>query len=205
MDFIRKNWFALGLVVVALVTLADTSETIADAGRWLKRQNGAAIFIVMIFIASGLLLKVDQIKAGLRDIQGTALALGLIFIVAPLLAFALGGLPIPAGVALGLILVAIMPTTLSSGVVMTASAGGNMAHALFITIVSNTLAVFTIPLTLPLLAGALMTDNGVQINKIALMIRLTLLVMLPLLIGFVARIWINRAGLYQRFSRAEKP
>lgn len=205
MTFIRKNWFAVGLVVVALVTLADTTETITDAGRWIKRQNGAALLIVMIFVFSGLLLKVDQIKAGLRDVQGTLLALSLIFVVAPLLAYAMSGLPIEAGVAVGLILVAVMPTTLSSGVVMTASAGGNMAHALFITIVSNTLAVFTIPLTLPLLAGALMAGNVVPIDKLALMMRLAVIVMLPLLIGFGVKVWINRTGRFQHFHRAEKP
>ena len=44
-----------------------------------------------------------------------------------------------------------MPTTLSSGVVMTGAAGGNMAQALVITIMANGLAVFTIPVVLSLL------------------------------------------------------
>jgi sodium/bile acid cotransporter 7 len=205
MVFVRKNWFALGLIVVTLATLADTTQSAAEAGRYLKQHNGASLLIVMIFVISGLLLQVDQVKAGLRDLQGTLLALGLIFIISPLLVYVMGALPIETGVAVGLILVAIMPTTLSSGVVMTASAGGNMAHALFITVFANTLAVFTIPVALTLLAGAMMAGNTVQIDKLALMMRLTILVMLPLLIGFGGRIWINRSEYHQPFSRTEKP
>ena len=69
------------------------------------------------------------------------IAISIIFLMSPLTALLSGQLPLDTGVKIGIFLVAVMPTTLSSGVVMTGAAGGNMAHALVITILSNGLAL----------------------------------------------------------------
>ena len=69
-------------------------------------------------------------KVGLMDIKGIIAALIIIFLVAPVIGVCLGRLPLDTGVIIGIFLVAVMPTTLSSGVVMTGAAGGNMAQAL---------------------------------------------------------------------------
>jgi sodium/bile acid cotransporter 7 len=80
-----------------------------------------------------------------------------------------------------------MPTTLSSGVVMTGQAGGSMAHALFTTILSNCLAVVSIPLVLPLLLIPLHLEAGITLDRTAIFIKLLVLVLLPLLLGLGAK------------------
>jgi sodium/bile acid cotransporter 7 len=77
-----------------------------------------------------------------------------------------------------------MPTTMSSGVVMTGAAGGNIAHALLITVLANGLSIVTIPFSLALL---LQTVESVPIDKVRMMIQMALLVLLPLLIGLFLR------------------
>jgi sodium/bile acid cotransporter 7 len=91
-----------------------------------------------------------------------------------------------------------MPTTLSSGVVMTGAAGGNMAHALMITIFANALSVFTIPVTLSLLLKMIGTAAHVSIDKTGIMIKLGLLVIVPLCAGLLIKFY---AG--SRLSRVE--
>jgi len=80
-----------------------------------------------------------------------------------------------------------MPSTLSSGVVMTGAAGGNVAHALVITILANGIAVFTIPVALGLLLNLVGGTTVVHLDKAAIMIKLGLLVLLPLICGLTIK------------------
>ena len=152
-NFVKKNWFLLGLLAVSLVTLGDFTENTAGLGRWFKDHRGTDFVILAIFFLSGLALDSRKIKAGLADLKGTVIALTLIFVIAPFLAFLLSLVPLAPGIRIGLLLVAVMPTTLSSGVVMTGAAGGNIAHALLVTILANGLSVFSVPFSLELLVG----------------------------------------------------
>lgn len=189
---IKKYWFPLGLLLVVVITFADMSGRAAAAGTWLKQHHGPDATILVIFLTSGLILNWVQIHDGLMDVKGILLALVLIFLVAPLLAWLTGRLPLPTGIVIGLFLVAVMPTTLSSGVVMSGAAGGNMAHALVITIVANILAVFTIPLSLTLLLQQTVESGGIVIDKASLMLKLGILVLVPLLLGLAGKALLVR-------------
>jgi sodium/bile acid cotransporter 7 len=181
---IRQNWFIIALVGICVLTLIDVTGTLAGMGKWFKSHNGADAVICTIFLCSGLILKREEIRAGLRDIRGAVMALVIIFAVAPLAAFIIGSLPLDPAVRIGLFLVSVMPTTMSSGVVMTGAAGGNIAHALLITVLANSLSIVTIPFSLALL---LQTVDSVPIDKVRMMIQMALLVLLPLLLGLFLR------------------
>ena len=178
----------MGLLLVFAVTVADASETISSIGRWLKMHRGPDVVIVLIFFFSGLILDARQIKSGIMDAKGIIAALIIIFLVAPVIAALFGALPVDAGVLIGIFLVAVMPTTLSSGVVMTGAAGGNMAQALVITILANGLAVFTIPVMLSLLLRLVGGSAVVYIDKLAIMIKLGFYVLLPLCFGLTIKL-----------------
>jgi sodium/bile acid cotransporter 7 len=194
-EVIKKYWFPLGLLLVVIITFADVSGRTAAAGTWLKQHHGPDTTIFVIFFTSGLILNWVQIRDGLMDVKGILLALVLIFLVAPLLAWLTGRLPLPAGIVIGLFLVAVMPTTLSSGVVMSGAAGGNIAHALVITIVANVLAVFTIPLSLTLLLQQTVESGGIAIDRASLMLKLGALVLVPLLLGLAGKaLLVRRPG-----------
>jgi solute carrier family 10 (sodium/bile acid cotransporter), member 7 len=184
MRLIKQNWFLIALAGICVVTLIDVTGTIAGMGKWFKSHNGADATICTIFFCSGLILKREEIRAGLRDIRGAVIALILIFAVAPLAAFIIGSLPLDPAVRIGLFLVSVMPTTMSSGVVMTGAAGGNIAHALLITVLANSLSIVTIPFSLGFL---LQSVESVPIDKVRMMIQMALLVLLPLLLGLFLR------------------
>ncbi|KAL9974287.1 hypothetical protein ACROYT_G011304 [Oculina patagonica] len=73
----------------------------------------------------------------------------------------------------------IAPCTISAGVILSAQAGGAVALAVMLTVISNVTAVFTIP---PLITWIIAFDN-VQIDPIKLLIKLILTVLPPLLVG----------------------
>jgi sodium/bile acid cotransporter 7 len=181
----------LGLVGVAALAVADITGVTVAAGLWLKAHHGPDLVIVLIFFLSGLALNTRQIRAGFADYHGTLLSLAIIFLIAPLVALLFTFLHLQTGIILGLLLVAAMPSTLSSGVVMTGSAGGNMAHALLITIIANSLAVLTIPFTLGLLLSFTGDTRIIEIDQLPIMIKIAKLVLLPLILGILTR---NLAG-----------
>ena len=186
LETLKKNWFMLGLVALSVIVVLDFTGTLVAPGLWLKNHHGPDSVIVVIFILSGIALDTRQIREGLADIKGTLLALFIIFLVAPIIAYFFSLLPIETGLILGIFLVATMPTTLSSGVVMTGSAGGNMAHSLLITIIANSLAVITIPISLSFLIGG--NENQViHIDQLSIIIKIATLVLLPLIVGIIAR------------------
>ena len=184
MRLIKQNWFLIALAGICVVTLIDVTGTIAGMGKWFKSHSGADAVICTIFFCSGLILKREEIRAGLRDTRGAVIALVIIFTIAPLAAYVIGKLPLDPAVRIGLFLVSVMPTTMSSGVVMTGAAGGNIAHALLITVLANSLSIVTIPFSLALL---LQTVDSVPIDKARMMIQMALLVLLPLLLGLFLR------------------
>jgi sodium/bile acid cotransporter 7 len=197
-DLIKKYWFLIGLLLVFVVTVADVSETVASFGRWLKMYRGPDVVIVLIFFFSGLILEIRQIKSGIMEAKSIAAALIVIFLVAPVIAALIGALHLNTGVLIGIFLVAVMPTTLSSGVVMTGAAGGNMAQALAITILANGLAIFTIPVALSLLLNLLGGSAVVVIDKPAIMIKLGFYVLLPLCTGLTLKLMAK--SLADRFA-----
>lgn len=177
----------LGLVGVATLAVADVTGITVSAGLWLKAHHGPDLVIVLIFFLSGLALNTRQIRAGFADYRGTLLSLAIIFLIAPLVALLFNFLPLQTGIILGLLLVSAMPSTLSSGVVMTGAAGGNMAHALLITILANSLAVLTIPLTLGIILSFTGNTRVIEIDQLPIMIKIAQLVLLPLILGILTR------------------
>ncbi|MBN2033075.1 MAG: bile acid:sodium symporter [Deltaproteobacteria bacterium] len=199
LEYVKKRWFLFGLLLVCMITLIDESETVASLGKWCKGQGGGNAVIFLIFFASGLILNNEQISKGLGDLQGTALALVLIFVIAPIVAYALNALPMDREARIGLFLVAVTPTTMTSGVVMTGAAGGNMAHALLITVLANGMSLLTIPLSLSVLLGIGGEGGAVSIEKGKMMVQIGFLVLVPLVIGMMLR--PKRPGLVGRLRK----
>lgn len=177
----------LGLIGVALVTLADTKNITTSVGMWIGANRGPEVMITLIFLLSGLSLDTGHIRDGIADIQGTLVALIFIFLFTPLVTFFFGLLPLGYGIIIGLFLVGVMPSTLSSGVVMTGAAGGNMAHALLITIIANIVAVLTIPVVLALLLRYTGDSRIIEIDQLGIMVKISVLVLLPLISGLLIR------------------
>lgn len=180
---LKKHWFSFGLIFSFAAVMSDSSNMLVDVGFFFKEINLPKIMIFLIFIISGLLIDSQQIKSGLKDMAATLAALSVILIFAPLAALLLALLPLETGAIVGLFIVSVMPTTLSSGIVMTRAAGGNMAHALFITMLSNFISIFTIPLVLPWMLSFLDQNKELIMDQTSILYRLMILVLVPLLIG----------------------
>jgi len=159
-------------------------------GRWL---HDAGVFnigspplcVIVIFLVTGYGLSGKDFKFDPKF--PTALVSALIISLAGGPAVALGMaylMGLKEGLYLGLIVIACMPTTLSSAVVITRSAGGNAVWALMLTVILNLAGAFIVPFTV---GFCLRVGGGVEIAPWPIFFKIIRLLIIPLCVGMIFR------------------
>jgi sodium/bile acid cotransporter 7 len=185
----RNLFLPLGLLLAVMlgVTVPGPGSL---ANSWtLAGWRLSHLAIVIIFILSGWNLAVREIRPG-RELVGALLAALLVNLVGgPLIAaLLLQFIPNGNGLALGLAVIACVPTTISSGIVITRMAGGNFAWALVMTMLLTLVGTLLLPFTLPLF---LATTARLELDSLSLLATLSAIVIAPLSAGILLR----RTGL----------
>jgi bile acid:Na+ symporter, BASS family len=144
----------------------------------------AQLFLAML--GMGALLSPQDFLLEVKKPRGLLIGFSMQWVLVPLIAVALGGLlPIPAGIAVGLIFVAAVPGgTLSN--ILTLVAHGNIALSISLTAITTVAALVTTPLLLKLLVSKYLPDNfSMPVGLIARDIFGTLII--PLLLGMLIK------------------
>lgn len=177
-SFGLRHYLPLGLVTAIIF-----SAFVPQPGKALASPGFVGqICIGAIFFISGLGLKTADIRHAVSEWRGMLLGVVFILGITPLAALVVLELPLePREFMLGLAVFACMPTTLSSGVLLTRQAKGNFALALLLTVTTNLLGVITVPFMLSALLGS--TAGMVSIDPLPLLYKLALSILLPLAVG----------------------
>lgn len=183
----RSNGFLLGLA--GAVVLAFLFPATGARGGVLQPDlvnNGG---IALILFLQGLSLALEKVKSGAGNWRLHTLIQAYTFVIFPLLGLGLNaGLlaawpGAPAAVLQGFLFLCVLPSTISTSVVLTAVAGGNTAGALFNAALSNILGV----VATPVLVQLLMQRTG-QAGPIGpLLLKITLLTLVPFAAGMLLR------------------
>ena len=187
---LKKYWFLLGVVAAASLGLALPEA----AGRLNPRSLTTNGIVVVLFVITGLSLSTDTVWKGLRDLRLHLYLQLFIFVLTP--AYFLGSLALlrgvlPGSLDVGILALACLPTTVSSCVVFTQTAGGNAAGAMFSSTLANGLGVLVSPLLLSfLLRGAQHALPPSEVARILVNLGLTILV--PFAVGQGLRLLFAR-------------
>eukprot|EP00479_Gromia_sphaerica_P006916 TRINITY_DN2117_c0_g1_i1.p1 TRINITY_DN2117_c0_g1~~TRINITY_DN2117_c0_g1_i1.p1 ORF type:complete len:333 (-),score=52.58 TRINITY_DN2117_c0_g1_i1:75-1073(-) len=93
-------------------------------------------------------------------------------------------LHVPYEFLVGIAIFCVTPTTLTSGVILTKEAYGKIALALTFTVITNIIAVFTVPVSLPLVFNvSSVNTTGVKLETTDMLMQLSLTILLPLIVG----------------------
>jgi sodium/bile acid cotransporter 7 len=150
-------------------------------GSMLQQMGLVPWMVVTIFLVNGYQVNLKQFPHGGKLLPATVVGVLISLLISPLLGLAIVSVvTLPVGIALGLVVMATVPPTLSSGIVMTQLAGGNVAKALFLTIVLNLIGVFSIPFMLQLTLGS---AGLVALSAWPILKQLLLWVLAPFVIG----------------------
>ena len=174
---------AFGILIGYLVPNAGIAwSSIIPKNDWIKMSN---VNVFLIFFLSGLKLQTKAVIQALKTWKAVLYGVAMIMILTPLVSFGLVNLPFQTReLSFGLAIFFLGPTTISSGVILTGQAKGNIALGLMLTVVTNLLAIVTMPLVLSLVFAGV-EGVTVSIDAGALLIKLLLYILLPLLIGKV--------------------
>lgn len=151
---------------------------------WLN--NGG---IALILFLQGLSLPFEQVRQGFSNWRLHSIIQAFTFVVFPILGFAFHVITgwiwptEPDAIRWGFLYLCVLPSTVSTSVVLTAVARGNTAGALFNAAASNILGVFLTPILIQLL----MQRTGESGPLGPLLIKVMLLTLVPFIVGMVLR------------------
>lgn len=179
--------------------LAWAAPELAAKGGWARPEITTKLGVMLIFLLQGLQLPTAQIRVALGQVRLHAVVQGMTFLGFPLLGLALAWLVgrwLPDELRVGLVYLSVLPSTVSSAAVLTATAGGNIAGAICNAVLSSLLGVALTPLLLAVsmgvqdfAVGSGAAGGGVDAGRIVW--ELVQLIVLPLFIGQLLRLRIG--------------
>ena len=176
LGFLQRQFLPIGLLAVAAVGFFFPRP-----GLYMAELPTQYVAVSIIFLLSGLMLKTDEVHAALVAWKAMSWGCVSILFATPFLGAEIAfQLPMEPAFQFGLALFCCMPTTLTSGVALTAQARGNVALALLLTVLTNTAGIFTVPFVLAHLLSSL---GQVELSAGDLFAKLCLSILLPLGIG----------------------
>ncbi|EES18708.1 hypothetical protein BDA96_09G250700 [Sorghum bicolor] len=179
-NFARSNFLPLALISGVILGLLDPT-----LGCLAHEYSLSKFSTFGIFVMSGLTLRTKELGTALEAWPAALYGLGSILLLTPFVSqFIMQVQFFPREFITGLAIFCCMPTTLSSGVILTQLVGGNSALALAMTVSSNLLGIIIVPLSLARYIG---TGAGVSLPTEKLFRSLVTRLLIPLIIGKVAR------------------
>ena len=143
--FLLKWYLPAGLLLSLIVGVLWPSP-----GDALSDTVFGNVCVALIFVITGIKLATSELKSALKAWPASVLGVVIILLLTPLLAPAIiVHLPFsPSELTLGLSLFVLLPTTVSSGLIMVTQCNGNVGTALTLTVSTSLLGVVTVPLFL---------------------------------------------------------
>ncbi|MEA2011763.1 MAG: bile acid:sodium symporter [Verrucomicrobiota bacterium] len=173
---------------IGLVIAIGISLIIPSLGINLKGYGINKILVMIIFFINGYKTRLKDFNYNASFFKTLCAITVISLFIGPLLGLAATILlPVTSGIALGIIIISSVPTTLSSGIVITENAGGNKATALLITIFLNFIGIFTLPLMLYLCLSV----SNISLSAGNLLIKLIIIVFLPFICGNLIHKYID--------------
>ena len=175
--------------IAALVLAAVVASLAPARGMTLDVLDGLTPWVIgLLFFLYGARLSTAETVSGLRHWRLHLVILGTTFAVFPALGMAAQLLEphvLTPGLASGVLLLCLVPSTVQSCVVNTRIAGGNVATAVVSASLSNLLGVFLTP---ALVAWLMSTDARVNADSI---VRIVLQLLAPFVLGQLLRRWVG--------------
>ncbi|MCD8540315.1 MAG: bile acid:sodium symporter [Leadbetterella sp.] len=171
--------------ILFLLAVVGMAYFFPEPARLLPLDSLASAGISLVFFFYGLKLSPADIRSGLSNGKLHLVIQGFTFIVFPLLVLAVKPFFPSREMWLGLFFLAALPSTVSSSVVMTSLAGGNVPAAIFNASISGLIGIFITPLWMSLF----IRSAGGDVTGIYL--KLLYEIVLPIAAGLLLQKWLG--------------
>ncbi|APC16047.1 bile acid:sodium symporter [Pseudomonas frederiksbergensis] len=178
------DWFLCGMLIATL--LSYVFPTFGATGGTMHAEWVINIGVFLVFFLHGVNLSSEQIRHGLKNWRLHFMVQTFTFLVFPLIwlvSDTLLGSHIPSLLMLGFFYLCALPSTISSSVALTGSAGGNVPAAILNASLSSVLGIFLTPLLVSFVVGS--GAGGIDLGSTLL--DLCAMLLLPLVLGQLLR------------------
>jgi solute carrier family 10 (sodium/bile acid cotransporter), member 7 len=178
------DWFLCGMLIATL--LAYFFPGFGSAGGGMHAEYVINIGVFLVFFLHGVNLSSEQISHGLKNWKLHIMVQAFTFVVFPLIWLIcnqLFGSHMPALLMLGFFYLCALPSTISSSVALTGSAGGNVPAAILNASMSSVFGIFMTPWLVSLVVGT--GAGGIDLGSTLL--DLSAMLLLPLVLGQLVR------------------
>lgn len=182
------DWFLIAMVVAVLLASLAPQWGRSEGVLHLGQVTDVGVF--MLFFLHGMGLSTDSLKAGATRWRLHLLVQVCTYVVFPLwwaLLSAMLGPWVPHDLLMGFFYLAVLPSTVSSSVAMTALARGHVAAAVLNATLSTLLGVFLTPL----LVSLVMSGQGHELDVGHTMFKVAQMLLLPFVAGHLLRPWLS--------------
>jgi solute carrier family 10 (sodium/bile acid cotransporter), member 7 len=197
-SWVQTNGFILGLF--AVVGLAFLFPGPGSRNGWMRPEQVQNVGIALILFLQGLSMPLEKVRKGAGNWKLHVIIQGFTFVIFPIVGLLFTAVvqkiwpEEPAGVRDGFLFLCVLPSTVSTSVVLTAVAGGNTAAAILSAAFSNIVGVVLTPLLVGLLLHA--TGRTTTSGSFGpLLIEITMLTLLPFTAGVgirpLIRDWVD--------------
>src|ERR1700757_3277866 len=190
--WVRRNGFVIGLF--AAVIIAFLFPQPGSRNGWLHPELISNFGIALILFLQGLSMPLEKVKRGAGNWRLHVIIQVFTFVLFPIvgLGFQLIEPHIwasePQGIQQGFLYLCVLPSTVSTSVVLTSVARGNTPGAIFNAALSNILGV----MLTPVLVRFLMQGSGQAASFGPLLLKITLLTLVPFIVGMVCRMALRK-------------
>jgi len=184
-----EQWFIIGMAIV--IALAYAYPPLGMKNGLIRADILTTyVAVIIIFYLTGMSIKLKALLNALKSFKHWLLVLIITFLITPSLTFGLVALleyynQLNQYLLEGIIVMACVPTTISSCNVLTQSAGGNEAVAIINSVLGNALGVFISPALIMLFVG-----KAASVNVGDVFMKLGLTVIVPMIIGICFQFWL---------------
>jgi solute carrier family 10 (sodium/bile acid cotransporter), member 7 len=197
---LRGHGLTVALLAALLLALVRPSLG-ASAG---PLYTGALTWwgVILIFFLQGLKLPTGELLRGVSHWRLHALIQAWVFLLVPVLWLPGWLLLRQTGspeLAAGILYLALLPTTITSAIVMTTAAGGNAAASMVSTALANMIGVLWVPAWALVLLGGSGTHTAAVAGP--LFAKLAYMIVLPLVVGQCLRPWVRDQSWFARAAR----
>src|ERR1700746_490266 len=190
-SWIKTNGFILGLF--AVVGLAFLFPNPGSRNGWMHPELVQNVGIALILFLQGLSMPLEKVRRGAGNWKLHVIIQSFTFLIFPIVCLAFRSAvgkfwpSEPGAIRDGFLFLCVLPSTVSTSVVLTAVAGGNTAAAILSAAFSNIVGV----VLTPLLVSFLMQATGQSGPIGPLLLQITSLTLLPFAVGVGLRRFIQ--------------
>ena len=193
-SWIKTNGFILGLF--AVVILAFLFPDPGARNGWMHPELVQNVGIALILFLQGLSMPLEQVRKGAGNWKLHSIIQAFTFLIFPIVGLAFSAVSQrvwpdePIAVRDGFLYLCVLPSTVSTSVVLTAVAGGNTAAAILSAAFSNIVGVVLTPVLVSFLIHAAGKTGSGSFGP--LLLEITMLTLLPFAAGVGLRPFIRQ-------------